>query len=32
VGIENHLRVTAGPEQETGEFLAALAALNGTLT
>jgi histidinol-phosphate aminotransferase len=32
VGIENHLRVTAGTEQETGEFLAALAALNGTLT
>jgi histidinol-phosphate aminotransferase len=31
VGIENHLRVTAGTEQETGEFLAALAALNGTL-
>lgn len=31
VGIENHLRVTAGTVQETGEFLAALAALNGTL-
>jgi histidinol-phosphate aminotransferase len=32
VGIENHLRVTAGTEQETSEFLAALGALNGTLT
>jgi len=32
VGIENHLRVTAGTEQETSEFLAAIGALNGTLT
>jgi histidinol-phosphate aminotransferase len=32
VGIDNHLRVTAGTEHETTEFLAALGALNGTLT
>ena len=31
VGIENHLRVTAGTEQETSEFLNALAALDATL-
>lgn len=31
IGMPNHLRVTAGTEAETSEFLAALAALNGTL-
>jgi histidinol-phosphate aminotransferase len=29
VGIPHHLRVTAGTERETTEFLTALAALNG---
>jgi len=31
IGIANHLRVTAGTEAETTEFLNALAELNGTL-
>lgn len=31
IGIPHHLRVTAGTESETTEFLNALAALNGTL-
>ncbi len=31
IGIANHLRVTAGTEAETSEFLAALSELNGTL-
>jgi histidinol-phosphate aminotransferase len=32
IGIPNHLRVTAGTEEETTEFLQALAGLKGTLT
>jgi histidinol-phosphate aminotransferase len=31
IGIPNHLRVTAGTEAETTEFLEALATLDGTL-
>lgn len=31
IGIPNHLRVTAGTQAETTEFLDALAKLNGTL-
>lgn len=31
IGIANHLRVTAGTQAETTEFLEALAQLNGTL-
>jgi histidinol-phosphate aminotransferase len=31
IGIPNHLRVTAGTEAETTEFLEALAKLDGTL-
>ncbi len=31
IGIPHHLRVTAGTEAETSEFLAALSELNGTL-
>jgi len=31
IGMEHHLRVTAGTEAETTEFLTALAALNATL-
>lgn len=32
IGIPHHLRVTAGTEEETTEFLEALAGLNGTFT
>ena len=32
IGIPHHLRVTAGTEEETSEFLEELAGLNGTLT
>jgi histidinol-phosphate aminotransferase len=29
VGIPHHLRVTAGTERETGDFLSAMAELSG---
>ena len=32
IGIDHHLRVTAGTKEETTEFLNALAAINGTLS
>lgn len=31
IGMPNHLRVTAGTEAETSEFLAALAAIDGAI-
>jgi histidinol-phosphate aminotransferase len=31
IGMPHHLRVTAGTESETSEFLTAIAALNATL-